>query len=117
MKWLAPCRSCPTQPASAQAPLPPPPPPPPPPTPSPLPRQHLTRLSILASPVSPPPHLTRFPKYFAMGTVVANPADFYSGRMEKAQRKKATLTDQLLADSEISQVRRPACSHGLCFDC
>ena len=39
-----------------------------------------------------------------MGTVIDGPADFYSGRLPKAQRKKATLTDQLLADSDISQV-------------
>jgi len=49
---------------------------------------------------------TKFPKHFAMGTVIESPADFYSGRLDKKQRKKATLTDQLLADADVSQSRK-----------
>lgn len=40
-----------------------------------------------------------------MGTVIEGPADYYSGRLAKAQRRKATLTEQLLADVDVSQVR------------
>jgi hypothetical protein len=46
----------------------------------------------------------RFPKYFAIGTVVEGPGESKSNRLEKAQRRKATLTDQLLADSQVTQV-------------
>ena len=54
--------------------------------------------------------LHRFPKHFAMGTVVDGPADYYSGRMDKAQRKKSTLTDQLLADTDVSNVSTILCA-------
>lgn len=46
------------------------------------------------------PDATKFPKYFQMGTVVEGPADFFSGRMTKAERKQ-TLTEELLADSRL----------------
>lgn len=46
------------------------------------------------------PDATKFPKYFQMGTVVEGPADFYSGRMTKAERKQ-TLTEELLSDSRL----------------
>lgn len=53
-------------------------------------------------PLPPPAH--RFPKHFAMGTVVEGAADFYGGRLEAKQRRKRTLTDQLLADGDLHQV-------------
>ena len=40
-----------------------------------------------------------------MGTVVDSALDFYGGRLTKSQRK-ATLTEQMLADVEVTQVRR-----------
>lgn len=47
--------------------------------------------------------VTKFPKYFQMGTVVDNPQDFYGGRLPNSQRK-GTLTEQLLADEQVTQV-------------
>lgn len=47
--------------------------------------------------------MTKFPKYFQMGTVVDNPQDFYGGRLPNSQRK-GTLTEQLLADEQVTQV-------------
>ncbi|XP_029393994.1 deoxynucleotidyltransferase terminal-interacting protein 2 [Mus pahari] len=41
-----------------------------------------------------------FPKYFQVGTIVDNPADFYHSRIPKKQRKK-TIVEELLADSEF----------------
>ncbi|KAL7884871.1 hypothetical protein AOLI_G00076410 [Acnodon oligacanthus] len=41
-----------------------------------------------------------FPKYFQVGTVVDNPADFYHSRIPKKQRKR-TIVDELLADAEF----------------
>ena len=38
-----------------------------------------------------------------MGTVVDNAVDFYGGRLTRAERK-GTLTEQLLADPELTQV-------------
>jgi len=49
---------------------------------------------------------TKFPKHFAMGTVVEGAADYYGGRLEAKQRRKATLTDQLLADSDVYHSRK-----------
>jgi hypothetical protein len=40
-----------------------------------------------------------------MGTVIEGPGEFLHGRLDRHQRRKATLTEQLLADSEIKQVR------------
>ncbi|KAJ8277777.1 hypothetical protein GJAV_G00079780 [Gymnothorax javanicus] len=41
-----------------------------------------------------------FPKYFQVGTVVDNPADFYHSRIPKKQRKR-TMVEELLADAEF----------------
>ncbi|KAF7663668.1 hypothetical protein LDENG_00204250 [Lucifuga dentata] len=41
-----------------------------------------------------------FPKYFQVGTVVDNPADFYHSRIPKKQRKR-TMAEELLADAEF----------------
>ncbi|KAL6761813.1 Fcf2 pre-rRNA processing-domain-containing protein [Haematococcus lacustris] len=49
---------------------------------------------------------TKFPKYFVKGTVVEGPADYYSGRLAAVQRRKATLTEQLLADAELTASRK-----------
>uniref|UniRef100_A0A8C6QR25 Deoxynucleotidyltransferase, terminal, interacting protein 2 n=1 Tax=Nannospalax galili TaxID=1026970 RepID=A0A8C6QR25_NANGA len=46
-----------------------------------------------------------FPKYFQVGTIVDNPADFYHSRIPKKQRKK-TLVEELLADSEFRRFNR-----------
>ncbi|XP_066232845.1 deoxynucleotidyltransferase terminal-interacting protein 2 [Saccopteryx leptura] len=46
-----------------------------------------------------------FPKYFQIGTVVDNPADFYHSRIPKKQRKK-TIVEELLADSEFRRYNR-----------
>lgn len=40
-----------------------------------------------------------------VGTVVDDPLDYYGGRLSKGQRK-ASLTEQLLADSELSHSRK-----------
>ncbi|KAG1669887.1 hypothetical protein FOA52_002413 [Chlamydomonas sp. UWO 241] len=48
---------------------------------------------------------TKFPKYFQMGTVVEGPTDFYGGRLTNAERK-STLTEQLLADKELTHARK-----------
>ncbi|XP_066499847.1 deoxynucleotidyltransferase terminal-interacting protein 2 [Hoplias malabaricus] len=41
-----------------------------------------------------------FPKYFQVGTVVDNPADFYHSRIPKKQRKR-TIVEELLSDAEF----------------
>ncbi|ELK06354.1 Deoxynucleotidyltransferase terminal-interacting protein 2 [Pteropus alecto] len=46
-----------------------------------------------------------FPKYFQIGTIVDNPADFYHSRIPKKQRKK-TIVEELLADSEFRRYNR-----------
>ncbi|XP_037354962.1 deoxynucleotidyltransferase terminal-interacting protein 2 [Talpa occidentalis] len=46
-----------------------------------------------------------FPKYFQIGTIVDNPADFYHSRIPKKQRKR-TIVDELLADSEFRRYNR-----------
>ncbi|KAK9806285.1 hypothetical protein WJX72_008533 [[Myrmecia] bisecta] len=48
---------------------------------------------------------TKFPKYFAMGTVVETPADYYSGRLTNAERKR-TLAEELLGDEQLTQMRK-----------
>ncbi|KAG8199416.1 hypothetical protein JTE90_000284 [Oedothorax gibbosus] len=45
------------------------------------------------------------PKYFQVGTFVDNPADFYSSRLPKKQRKQ-TMVDELLADAEFRQYQK-----------
>ena len=50
------------------------------------------------------PDKTKFPKYFQFGTVVEGAADFFSARMPKSERR-ATLTEQVLADPQIHAVR------------
>lgn len=51
------------------------------------------------------PDKTKFPKYFQFGTVVEGAADFFSARMPKSERR-ATLTEQVLADPQIHAVRK-----------
>ncbi|MBZ3883892.1 Deoxynucleotidyltransferase terminal-interacting protein 2 [Sciurus carolinensis] len=46
-----------------------------------------------------------FPKYFQVGTVVDNPADFYHSGIPKKQRKR-TIVEELLADSEFRKYNR-----------
>ena len=48
---------------------------------------------------------TKLPKFFQMGTVVDNPLDFYGGRLSNSERK-STLTEQLLADPDVSHSRK-----------
>ncbi|XP_017262654.1 deoxynucleotidyltransferase terminal-interacting protein 2 [Kryptolebias marmoratus] len=43
-----------------------------------------------------------FPKYFQIGTVVDNPADFYHSHVPKKERKR-TMVEELLADAEFRQ--------------
>jgi len=45
------------------------------------------------------------PKYFQMGRIVETPADFYSGRIPKKQRK-ATLVDELLDDADFRRYNK-----------
>eukprot|EP00249_Psilotum_nudum_P002492 c15558_g1_i1 orf=203-898(-) len=45
------------------------------------------------------------PKYFQVGTVIECPADFYSGRLTKKERK-ASLADELLSDSALQSYRK-----------
>ncbi|XP_036708620.1 deoxynucleotidyltransferase terminal-interacting protein 2 isoform X1 [Balaenoptera musculus] len=46
-----------------------------------------------------------FPKYFQIGTIVDNPADFYHSRVPRKQRKR-TIVEELLADSEFRRYNR-----------
>ncbi|XP_007934256.1 deoxynucleotidyltransferase terminal-interacting protein 2 [Orycteropus afer afer] len=46
-----------------------------------------------------------FPKYFQIGTIVDNPADFYHSRIPKKERKR-TIVEELLADSEFRKYNR-----------
>ncbi|KAM6217101.1 deoxynucleotidyltransferase terminal-interacting protein 2 [Rhynchocyon petersi] len=46
-----------------------------------------------------------FPKYFQVGTIVDNPADFYHSRIPKKERKR-TIVEELLADSEFRRYNR-----------
>ncbi|KAL3159272.1 hypothetical protein ABBQ32_011235 [Trebouxia sp. C0010 RCD-2024] len=50
-------------------------------------------------------HKKGLPKFFQVGTVVESSADFYSGRLSKKDRKQ-TITEELLADPELSQARK-----------
>ncbi|XP_042028096.1 rRNA-processing protein fcf2-like [Salvia splendens] len=45
------------------------------------------------------------PKYFQVGTVIESASEFFSGRLTKKERK-ATLADELLADSTFHQYRK-----------
>ncbi|KAL5011291.1 hypothetical protein ScPMuIL_009842 [Solemya velum] len=45
------------------------------------------------------------PKYCQFGRIVEDPADFYSSRVPKKQRKK-TLVDELLADAEFRKFNK-----------
>mmetsp|Transcript_35392 Transcript_35392/g.78562 ORF Transcript_35392/g.78562 Transcript_35392/m.78562 type:complete len:410 (+) Transcript_35392:28-1257(+) len=49
--------------------------------------------------------VNKFPTHFQLGTVVDNPLDFYGGRLSQSQRK-ANITEQLLADNDITQSRK-----------
>ncbi|XP_034035615.1 deoxynucleotidyltransferase terminal-interacting protein 2 isoform X2 [Thalassophryne amazonica] len=46
-----------------------------------------------------------FPKYFQVGTVMDNAADFYHSRIPKKQRKR-TMMEELLADAEFRQKKQ-----------
>merc|ERR1711915_689475 len=46
--------------------------------------------------------LDTLPKYFQIGTIVDNAADFYTDRVPKKERKK-TMVDELLADAEFKK--------------
>ncbi|KAM9831406.1 deoxynucleotidyltransferase terminal-interacting protein 2 [Neosynchiropus ocellatus] len=46
-----------------------------------------------------------FPKYFQVGTVVGNPADYYHSHIPKKQRKR-TMVEELLADAEFRQANK-----------
>ncbi|XP_074118828.1 deoxynucleotidyltransferase terminal-interacting protein 2 isoform X2 [Sminthopsis crassicaudata] len=46
-----------------------------------------------------------FPKYFQVGTIADNPADFYHSRIPKKQRKR-TIVEELLADSEFRRYNK-----------
>lgn len=48
---------------------------------------------------------TKFPDRFQIGTIVEGPADFYGGRLTKRERK-ATMTEQLLADPDLTAMRK-----------
>jgi len=48
----------------------------------------------------------KFPKHFALGTVVEGATEYYSGRLDGKQRRKATLSEQLLADPSITKSRK-----------
>ncbi|XP_032884812.1 deoxynucleotidyltransferase terminal-interacting protein 2 [Amblyraja radiata] len=46
-----------------------------------------------------------FPKYFQVGEIVENPADFYQSRVPKKQRKQ-TMVEELLADAEFRRYNK-----------
>ena len=45
------------------------------------------------------------PKYFQIGTIVDNAADFYTDRVAKKDRKQ-TMVDELLADAEFKKYQK-----------
>merc|ERR1712244_80811 len=45
------------------------------------------------------------PKYFQIGTIVDNAADFYTDRVSKKDRKQ-TMVDELLADAEFKKYQK-----------
>lgn len=47
---------------------------------------------------------SKFPKHFALGTVVEGPTEFYSGRLDSKQRRKTSFAEQLLGDPAITKV-------------
>ena len=49
--------------------------------------------------------VTKLPKYFQMGTVVDSAVDFYGGRLSNSERK-SSLTEQLLADQQLTQASK-----------
>jgi Fcf2 pre-rRNA processing len=51
------------------------------------------------------PDTKGIPKFFQIGTVVESPADFYSSRIPKRQRKK-TIVEELLVDAEFKRYRK-----------
>ncbi|XP_078264388.1 deoxynucleotidyltransferase terminal-interacting protein 2 isoform X2 [Rhinoraja longicauda] len=46
-----------------------------------------------------------FPKYFQVGKIIENPADFYHSRVPKKQRKQ-TMVEELLADAEFRRYNK-----------
>ena len=47
----------------------------------------------------------KLPRYFQVGRVVADSADFYSGRIPQRQRKQ-TLVDELLSDEAFQKYHK-----------
>jgi hypothetical protein len=56
---------------------------------------------LLVTVLSSPPIMA----LLQMGTVVDNPLDYYGGRLTQ-QERKATLTEQLLADADLTHLRK-----------
>ena len=52
-----------------------------------------------------PPDTKGLPKYFQVGKIVDNPADFYSSRIPKRLRKR-TIVEELLQDAEFRKTRK-----------
>lgn len=48
----------------------------------------------------------KFPRYFAVATVEDDPLEPSSARLSRRERKRATITEQLLADSHLSDARK-----------
>ena len=48
---------------------------------------------------------TAIPKYFQMGTLVEGAGEYYSGRLTRRERK-ATMTEELLADVKLARERK-----------
>lgn len=51
------------------------------------------------------PLLLLLPLLLQFGTVLDDPLDYYGGRLS-AKERKATLTEQLLADAELTHSRK-----------
>lgn len=48
----------------------------------------------------------KFPRYFAVATVEDDPLEPASSRLSRRERKRATITEQLLADAHLSDARK-----------
>ena len=51
------------------------------------------------------PDTKGIPKFFQVGKIIEGPADFYSSRIPKRQRKK-TIVEELLVDAEFKRYRK-----------
>jgi len=49
---------------------------------------------------------TKLPVHFQVGTVVNGAADFYAGRLSKTEARSGGITQQLLADEQVTHHRR-----------